>query len=57
MSDETYIGDGVYASFDGYQIKLRAPLPEGDQIIFLERVPWNCLVEFVEGLKEDGSSK
>jgi hypothetical protein len=20
---ETYIGDGVYASFDGYQIKLR----------------------------------
>ncbi len=23
MNEETYIGDGVYASFDGYQIWLR----------------------------------
>lgn len=22
---ETYLGDGLYASFDGYQVKLRAP--------------------------------
>ena len=25
MTDETYLGDGLYASFDGYQIWLRAP--------------------------------
>jgi hypothetical protein len=26
---ETYLGDGAYASFDGYQIRLRAPRSEG----------------------------
>lgn len=25
MSDERYLGDGLYASFDGFMIKLRAP--------------------------------
>ncbi|MFA5897677.1 MAG: hypothetical protein WC829_01060 [Hyphomicrobium sp.] len=34
--EETYMGDGVYASFDGYQIKLRAPRAEGDHEIYLE---------------------
>lgn len=34
--EETYMGDGVYASFDGYQIKLRAPRMEGNSEIFLE---------------------
>jgi hypothetical protein len=23
--NETYLGDGLYASFDGWQVKLRAP--------------------------------
>lgn len=31
---ETYIGDGVYASFDGYMIKLRTVRDKGDETIF-----------------------
>ena len=33
---ETYLGDGLYASFDGWQIKLRAPRDGGDHEVFLE---------------------
>jgi hypothetical protein len=33
---ETYLGDGLYASFDGYQIRLRAPRENGDHEVFLE---------------------
>ena len=33
---ETYLGDGLYASFDGYQIRLRAPRDGGDHVVFLE---------------------
>ena len=35
-SDETYLGDGLYARFDGFQIVLRAPRPEGDHYVALE---------------------
>lgn len=34
--NETYLGDGLYASFDGYQICLRAPRDFGDHTVFLE---------------------
>jgi hypothetical protein len=37
MTDkETYLGDGLYASFDGWQIKLRAPHGYVDQEVYLE---------------------
>ena len=38
MSDteETYAGDGLYLSFDGFMIKLRTRQPHGDQIVYLE---------------------
>lgn len=36
MENETYLGDGLYASFDGYQFKLRAPGPVGDNVVYLE---------------------
>ena len=37
MSDrETYLGDGLYASFDGYQVRLRAPRDGVDHEVFLE---------------------
>lgn len=41
---EVYIGDGLYASFDGYQIRLRAPRENGDHVVFLE--PGLTLDEF-----------
>jgi hypothetical protein len=33
---ETHLGDGLYASFDGYMIALRAPREEGDHFVYLE---------------------
>lgn len=43
---ETYLGDGCYASFDGYQICLRAPREKGDHLIFLEPEVYRALVAF-----------
>jgi len=34
--DQTYLGDGVYASFDGYQIWLRADRFGAEQAIAVE---------------------
>jgi hypothetical protein len=33
---ETYLGDGLYASFDGFMVTLRAPRPDGDHWVGLE---------------------
>ena len=33
---ETYLGDGLYASFDGWQFSLRAPRENGDHVVFLD---------------------
>lgn len=48
---ETYIGDGLYASFDGWQIRLRAPRGSQDHEVFLEPRVWASLVDFVAGLQ------
>lgn len=45
--EETYLGDGLYASYDGFQIVLRAPRENGDHIICLEPDVYLALVEFV----------
>ena len=50
MSEETYIGDGVYASLDRDMIKLRTRRePDVDHVIYLEYQIWQNLV--VYGLK------
>ena len=33
---ETYLGDGLYVSFDGFNVKLRAPRLYGDHWVGLE---------------------
>lgn len=48
--NETYLGDGLYASFDGFMIVLRAPRAEGDHWVGLEPNVYNALTEFVAGL-------
>lgn len=48
---ETYLGDGLYASFDGYQIVLRAPRAQGDHYVALEPKVWEALVLFAESLR------
>jgi hypothetical protein len=36
MINETYLGDSLYASFDGWQITLRAPRGIGDHFVALD---------------------
>lgn len=45
--EETYLGDGLYASFDGWYIKLRAPRSDGDHFIGLEPDVYRSLMEWV----------
>lgn len=33
---EVYLGDGLYASYDGYQFELRTPRAGGDHWVALE---------------------
>lgn len=49
---EIYLGDGLYASTDGYQIKLRAPRMGGDHEIFLEPSVLKSFLNYAERLKE-----
>jgi hypothetical protein len=53
METETYLGDGLYASFDGFMITLRAPREHGDHWIGLEPQVYAALLEFVARLKDD----
>lgn len=48
---ETYLGDGLYASFDGWQVKLRAPRENGDHVVFLEDgLTLEAFFKFVDAL-------
>ena len=46
MGDELYLGDGLYASFDGNSIKLRAPREGGDHIVYLEADLYQALADY-----------
>jgi hypothetical protein len=48
---ETYLGDGCYASWDGWQVKLRAPREGGDHVVFLEDgLTLQAFFEFIDTL-------
>lgn len=47
-----YLGDGVYAKFDGYHIQLRANDPESEHVIYLEPEVISNLNLFYESIKE-----
>jgi hypothetical protein len=51
MSDLEEFGDGLYASFDGYQVKLRAPRDGGDHEVFLDPSTLQAFLEFVDAVK------
>jgi sulfur transfer complex TusBCD TusB component (DsrH family) len=52
MDDEaTYLGDGVYASFDGYSVWLAVNHHENN-VVALEAEVLARLFEYVENLKE-----
>lgn len=44
--NEEYIGDGLYASFDGYQFKLRTPRENGDHEVYLELPVYERFLEY-----------
>ena len=47
---ETYLGDAVYASFDGWQIALRCANPSC--VIYLEPEVFSALLEFAQRIRE-----
>lgn len=51
MSDCEYIGDGVYVSFDGYQLELSTQR-ETTERIYLEPQVYKNLLRYVERLKD-----
>lgn len=48
---ETYLGDGLYASSDGWMIMLRAPRADGDHWIGLEPNILASFMAWVEALR------
>ena len=47
--DETYLGDGLYASFDGLHIWLRAPRDDGnDHRVALDHSVYQSLVDYAQ---------
>ena len=44
--NKQYLGDGVYASFDGYHIVLEANVPTTDTI-YLERSVAEALIRYI----------
>lgn len=46
---EFYLGDGLYASFDGFQVRLRAPRSDRDDEVFLDS---HTLINFMTWIKE-----
>jgi hypothetical protein len=47
---EEYLGDGLYASFDGYQVRLRAPRDGGDHEVYLDAATLQAFMQFLDGL-------
>jgi len=44
---EEYLGDGLYASFDGWHIVLRAPRADGDHAVALEPEVFQAMREWI----------
>jgi hypothetical protein len=55
--NETYLGDGLYASFDGWQICLRAPREDGDHKVYLEPGTLGAFERFVADLRGGAQSE
>lgn len=46
--NELYLGDGLFASYDGFQFRLRAPRAEGDHEVFLEPMVYRVFAKFAD---------
>lgn len=52
QTEETYLGDGLYVSFDGYQFKLRAPHLLVDHEVYLEPRVLESFNNYVKEIKD-----
>lgn len=55
MPSETYLGDGLYASFDGFMITLRAPRENGDHFVCLEPCVLDAFMTYVQNLMDEAN--
>lgn len=57
MPEEHYLGDGLYASHDGFQVCLRAPRGDLDHVVYLEPQVLAAFLRYVReaGLLREGS--
>lgn len=53
MDGKTYIGDGVYVSYDGYQLKLETERENGTDEIYLDPSIWQMLLRHVKSLDRE----
>jgi hypothetical protein len=44
---EEYLGDGLYVSFDGWGVRLRAPREGGDHFVVIDPEIWLALRQWV----------
>lgn len=51
--NETFLGDGLFASYDGFQIQLRAPRFGSDHIVFLNPEVLRTFIAYVEAIGYD----
>lgn len=56
-TQKTYLGDGVYGSFDGYQIWLTTPREGGEHSIALEPNVFDALLAYKMSLKSNPEAK
>lgn len=57
LTPETYLGDGLYASFDGYTIWLRAPREDGDHTVALEPEVLASLITYSRRVRQAGAQQ
>jgi hypothetical protein len=53
INKEIYLGDGLYASWDGFMLKLRAPREDGDHWVGLEPAIYLDFRKFGDECLED----
>ena len=50
---ETYLGDGLFVSFDGYSVVLRVPREHGDHVVVLEPEVLMAFCVYLEDLERE----
>ena len=53
---EDYLGDGLYVSTDGWQIRLRAPREGGDHEVYFDQHTLKNFLDWLKAEKERGAA-